>query len=184
MQSLSCRSPIVARRLAASGIFWITVEQLDRDTLRPAEEANLDPRPWRMWFLGELDALLSEVGRDCIDAGDGKAEMIETLIRRDWRRIDAVAGIDLRQKDHGAAKLDVYAWLALLRRADHLGVEHSLEPLRGGIRIGRAQVNMIPLIVWHCLLRSGSASLRRAECRAQQPCCAGIRSQTIIKSAQ
>src|SRR5262245_65547198 len=102
-----------------------------------------------MRLLGELDALLPEIGRDCIDARDRKAEMVETLIRRDWRRIDAVTGIDLCKKDHGATKPDVHAWLALLCRADHLCAEHALEPLRGGIRIGRAQVNMIPLIVWH-----------------------------------
>src|SRR5262245_52729824 len=102
-----------------------------------------------MRLLGKFDAFLPEIGRDCIDARDRKAEMVETLIGRDRRRIDAVTGIDLGQKDLGSAEPDVHAWLALLRRADHFGAEHALEPLRGGLRIGCAQVNMIPLIVWH-----------------------------------
>src|SRR5262245_64168872 len=112
MQSFSCLPRGVARQRAASGIFRIAVEQLDGNALRPAQKADLDAGSRRMRLLGELDALLPEIGRDCIDARDRKAEMVETLIRRDWRRIDAVTGIDLCKKDHGAAKPDVHAWLA------------------------------------------------------------------------
>src|SRR4026209_2663991 len=102
-----------------------------------------------MRLLGEIDTLLPEIGRDCINARNRKAEMVEALIRRDRRRIDAVTGIDLGQEDHGAPEPDVHARLSLLRRTDHLGAKHALEPLRGGVRIGRAQMNVIPLIVWH-----------------------------------
>src|SRR5262249_40212072 len=130
-------------------IFGIAVEQLDGNALRPAQEADLYAGPGRMRLLGEFDTLFPQVGRDCIDARDRKAKVIEALIGRDRRRGHSVTGIDLRREDHGAAKPDVHAWFALLSRADHLGAEHALEPLRGGFRIRRAQMNMIPLIVWH-----------------------------------
>src|SRR4029079_2185848 len=99
----------VARPCAASGIFRIAVEQLDRDALRPAQKADLYPGPGRMRLLGELDTLLPEIGRDCIDARNRKTEMVEALIRRDRCRIDTVTGIDLGQEDHGAAEADVQA---------------------------------------------------------------------------
>ncbi len=102
-----------------------------------------------MRLLGELDALFPEVGRDCIDARNRKAEMVETLIRRDRRRVDPVTGIDLGGEDHGAAEPDVHARLSLLRGADNFSAEHALEPLGRGFRIGRTQMNVIPLEVWH-----------------------------------
>src|SRR4249919_546085 len=67
-----------------------------------------------------------------------KAETVETLIRRDRRRIDAVTGVDLSREDHGAAEPDVHARLSLLRRADDFRAEHTLEPLGRGLRIRRA----------------------------------------------
>jgi hypothetical protein len=70
--------------------------------------------------------------------------MVEPLIGRRGRAIDAVAGGDLREEDVGAAELDVDARLAQLRAADHLRAEHALEPLRGRFRIGRAQMDVIP----------------------------------------
>src|SRR4029079_7828085 len=159
MRLFSCRPSNVARWLTASGIFRIAVEQLNRDALRSAQKADLYAGPRRMRLLGKLDTLLPEIGRDCIDARNRKTEMVEALIRRDRCRIDTVTGIDLGQEDHGAAEPDVHARLALLRPAGHLGAEHAFEPLRGGLRIGRAQMNLIPLIVWH---RSFSVIAMRA----------------------
>src|SRR5262245_7913096 len=175
----------LARQRAASGIFRIAVEQLDGNALRPAQKADLYAGPGRMRLLGELDTLFPEIGRDGIDARNRKAEMVKALIGRLGRRIDAVIGVDLSREDHGTAELDIHARLALLRRPDHLGTEHALEPLRGGLRIGRAQVNMIPLIVWHWSFSILAVrSLGGAEWPAQQPCCRGVRSRTIMKSAQ
>src|SRR5262249_41037986 len=93
------------QRKGASRIFRIAVEQFDGNALGSTQEADLDAGPRRMWLLRELDALLLEIGRDRIDARNRKAEMVETLIRRNWCRVDAVAGINLCQKDHGAPKL-------------------------------------------------------------------------------
>src|SRR5664280_1000554 len=103
----SCRPP--------SGVFRIAIQQLDRNALRPAQEADLDARPRRRRLLGELDALLLEVGGNGVDAGNRQAEMVEPLIGRRGRAIDAVAGGDLREEDIGAAELDVDARLAQLR---------------------------------------------------------------------
>jgi hypothetical protein len=71
-----------------------------------------------MRLLGELDALFPEIGRNCVDARNRKAEMVEALIGvtgPDSRR----RRIDLGRKDHGAAEPDIDTRLALLRRTDH-----------------------------------------------------------------
>ena len=63
--------------------------------------------------------------------GDCQAEMIEPLIGRRWRRVDAITGIDLGGEDHRAAELDIDARLSEHGAADDLGTEHALKPLRG-----------------------------------------------------
>src|SRR5262245_7987344 len=77
--------------------------------------------------------------------------MVEALIGRHRRGIDAVGGRDRRDEDVGAAELEVDARLALLHAADDLGAEHALEPLRGRLRIRAAQVDVIPGICRHLL---------------------------------
>src|SRR4051794_16158619 len=75
--------------------------------------------------------------------------MVEALIGRGGRGIDAVAGCDRRDEDVGAAELEVDARLALLHAADDLSAEHALEPLRGRLRIRAAQVDVIPGVGRH-----------------------------------
>jgi hypothetical protein len=70
--------------------------------------------------------------------------MIQTLVGGCWWRIDTISRRDLGSKDHRTPKLDIDAWLTLLRGADHLGAEHALKPLRHSLRIRSAQVDVIP----------------------------------------
>src|SRR6185437_13280332 len=136
-------------RSLSSGVFRVAIQQLDRNALRPAQEAYLDTRPRRIRLLGELDTLLLEIGGDDVDIADRQPEMIEPLIRSSRRSIHAVAGLDLRGEDIGAAELDVDTRLAGLHGAHDLRAEHALEPLRGSFRIGRAQMNVIPSNIRH-----------------------------------
>src|SRR5690348_13702031 len=115
-----CLSPCQIRQIAVSSIFRIAVEQFDRDALRPTQKANLDAGSRRMRLLGELDAFGFEVGGDGINAGDREAEMIEALIGRGRRCVDAITRRDRRNEDVGTAKLEIDARFASLRRADHL----------------------------------------------------------------
>ena len=91
-----------------------------------------------------FDALGLQLGGDRVDAGDRQPEMVEALVRRRRRRVDAVAGLDRGDEDVGAADLQVDARRALLHGADHFGAQHLLEPLRGRLRIGAAQMDVVP----------------------------------------
>src|SRR5665213_3556174 len=108
----------------ALGVFRVAIQQLDRNALRSAQEADLDARPWRIRLLGELDTFLLEIGGDDVDIANRQPEMIEPLIGRGGWRIDAVAGLDLGSEDIGAAEFDVDARLAGLRGAHDLRAEH------------------------------------------------------------
>src|ERR1700722_10057881 len=127
----------------------VAIQQLDRDAFRAADEAHPRAGPHRGRLAGELDALGFEICRDGVDAADREAEMIESAIRCGRRRVDAVAGFDRRDEDVGAAEFEIDARLALLHGADHLGAEFLLEPLRHAIRIGGAQMNVVPRILRH-----------------------------------
>src|SRR5580700_8849113 len=70
--------------------------------------------------------------------------MIEAAIRDRRSVIDSLTGRDRRDKNLGAAEMQIDARLALLHAAQHLGAEHFLEPLRHRLGIGGAQMNMIP----------------------------------------
>src|ERR1700728_1181338 len=124
-QGLACsaatrsRSARSAARDGRSSI--LALEQLDGHAFGPADEADAHAWPRRGRLLGELDALGLEVGGDRIDTTDRKPEMVETLVGRGRRRIDAVTGRDRGDEDVGAADLEVDARLALLHGADHLG---------------------------------------------------------------
>src|SRR6185437_10636079 len=115
-----------------------------------------------MWLLGKLDALRLQIGGDCVYAAYRQAEMIKPLIGRHRRRIDAVAGFDFRNENLCPAQLEIDARLALLRRADHFGAEHALEPLRGRFRIRAAQVNVIPRVIRHDVSPLSGAENTRA----------------------
>src|SRR6516164_11281483 len=87
----------------------------------------------------EFDALLFQLGGNRIDAAYGKAKVIEATIRRDRRRVHAVARSDWSDKDVGAAKLEIDARFALLHAANDLRAEHRFEPLRHRFGFGGAQ---------------------------------------------
>src|SRR5262249_31018835 len=145
-------------------------EELDRDSLRAADEADAHARADRGRLARELDALGLDLGGDRIDVVHREPEMIEPLIGRHGRRVDAVALLDLGDEHVGAAELDVDS----PRAANDDAAENILEPRRGRLRIGAAQVDMVPgddrhdvvlpLLLWTQPL--GGVKLLAARCSA------------------
>src|SRR5579871_1221892 len=138
-----------------SRIFRIALQQLDGDALRAADEADAHAGADGGRLLGERDAFGLDLGGYRVDVLHRQAEMVEPLIGGGWWRVDAVAGLDLGNEDVGAAELDVDAPVP----ADDDAAEHVLEPGCHRLRIGRAQVNVIPGNDRHWFSPSG---LRRA----------------------
>src|SRR5437660_7130015 len=132
----SCSAPVAS----TSRILLVALQQLDRDALRAAEEADANAWPDRRWLLGELDALGLDLGGDRIDVLYRQPEMIEPLVGCGGRRVDAVARRYRRDEHVGPAELDVDAPGA----ADDNPAENVLKPGRGRLRIGAAQVDVIP----------------------------------------
>src|SRR5262249_12561815 len=85
--------------------------------------------------------------------------MIEALIGRDGRRVDAAVGRDRRDEDVGPAELQIDARLALLRGADHLGTEHAFVIPRGRLRVGAPQMDVVIGEVGHRVPPGRSASV-------------------------
>ncbi len=139
------------------------LEQLDRHAFGRTDEADANARPHGGRLLGELNALGLEVGGDRVDAGDREAEVVEPAIGRGRRWIDAVAGLHRCDEDVGAAELQVDARRPLLHGADHLGAEHAFVPLRGPLRIGGAQVDMVPGEFGHRWILLVLVEIRRAD---------------------
>src|SRR5262249_47953255 len=131
--------------------------------LRPAEEADAHARPNRGRLFGEHDALGLELGGHRVDAADREPEMIKALAGCGRSRIDAVARLDRREEDVGAAELEIDARLALLHRADQLRTKHALEPLSGCLRVRAAQVDMIPGVGGHYCSPRGSITAKPSE---------------------
>src|ERR1700734_180503 len=106
-------SPFTGRRshrtvaLLLSRILLVALEQFDRDTLRPADEADANARPNGRRPPGELDTLGLDLGGHRIDVLHAQSEMIEPLIGCYGWAIDAVSCGDRRDEHVGAAKLDV-----------------------------------------------------------------------------
>src|SRR5205807_1861986 len=109
-----------------SCVFLVALQKLDRDALRTADEADAYAGPYRGRLPRELDALGLDLGRDLVDVLHRQSEMIEPLIGRDGRGVDAVAGRDRRDEHVGAAELDVDP----SRTADDDAAENVLEPGR------------------------------------------------------
>jgi hypothetical protein len=84
-------------------------------------------------------------------------EMIEALVRRDRRRIDALPARDRRNEDIGATELEVNTRLALLHGADDLGAKHAFVPLGGRFGVGCAQMDMVPSVRGHRSISIGVA---------------------------
>src|SRR5262249_13694066 len=127
----------------------IALQQLDRDPLRPADEAHAYTRPYRGRLLGKYDALGLELGRHGVDAAHGEPEMIEALIGRARRRIDTLVGRVRRDNDVGAAQLEDGTPLALLHAAEPLGPESAFEPSGRRLLIRAAQVDGNPGVLGH-----------------------------------
>src|SRR5258706_9723770 len=85
-------------------IFLVALEQLNRDALRAADEADPDSRPNGRRLLRELDALGFDLGGHRVDVFYRQPEMIEPLIGRLRRRVDALAGRNRRDDHVGAAE--------------------------------------------------------------------------------
>ncbi len=81
-----------------------------------------------------------DLGGDRVDILHRQPEMVEPLMGRHRRRVDAVSRGHRRDEDVGAAELDVDAAGA----ADDHAAEHVFEPGRGRLGIGTAQVDVIP----------------------------------------
>src|ERR1700722_11285225 len=73
------------------GVFLVALQELDRDALRAADEADAHPWPDRRWLPGELDAFGPDFGGHRIDVLHRQPEMIEPLIGGHRRGVDAVA---------------------------------------------------------------------------------------------
>src|SRR5258708_13342445 len=86
-------------------IFLVALEQLDRDALRAADEADADSRPNGRRLLRELHALGLDLRGHRIYVFYCQPEMIEPLVGRLRRRVDAVAGRDRCDEHVGAADL-------------------------------------------------------------------------------
>src|ERR1700722_8004398 len=142
---LSARLPLVSqvapgRGARPSGILLVALEEFDRDTLRPADEADPNARPDGCRFPGELDALGPDLGGYRVDIPQSQSEMIEPLIGGCRRAVDAVSRRDRRDENVGAAKFDVDPPGA----TDDYAAEDILKPGSRRLRIGTAQMNMVP----------------------------------------
>src|ERR1700744_2095285 len=121
-------------------VLLFALEQFDRDPLRSADEADADARADSGGLLGELDALGLDLGGDRVDVLYGEPEMIEALVGRHRRGVDAIARRDPRAEHIGAAELDVDAPGA----ADDDAAEDFLQPGGGCLRVRAAQVDVVP----------------------------------------
>src|SRR5665213_1879505 len=144
----------------ASGVFLVALQKLDRDALRPADEADPQAGSDRGRLPGKLDALGLDLGRHRVNVLHGQAEMIESLIGRHRRGMAAVAGGDGRDEDVGSAELDVDP----PRAANDFPAEDIVEPGRGRLRIRTAQVNVIPGDCRHCRLSHWLVGRRAMPC--------------------
>src|SRR6476646_9503639 len=121
-------------------VFLVALEQLDRDALRAADEADPDSRPNGRRLLRELDALGLDLGGHRVDVFYRQPEMIEPLIGRLRRRVNAVAGRNRRDEHVGAAELDVDPPGA----TDDHAAEDIFKPGRRRLWIRTAQMDLIP----------------------------------------
>src|SRR6185437_9320467 len=137
---------------APSRVLLVALEQLDRDALRPADEADADAGPDRRWLHGEFDAFCLDLGGHRVDILYGQAEMVEPLIRRDGRGVDAIAGRHRGNEHIGAAKLDVDP----PGTANDNAAQDIFEPGGRRLRVGTAQVDVIPSDYRHGGLPFGS----------------------------
>ena len=75
-------SPEVAQCDEASGIFLVALQQLDRNALWAANEADAHAGPDGGRRLGEFDALGLDLGSNRVDVLYSQSEVVEPLIGR------------------------------------------------------------------------------------------------------
>src|SRR5215831_4820671 len=139
------------------------LEQLDRHSLRTAQEGDAHPWPDGGGLHCELGALGLELGHDGIDFRHRQPAMVEALIGslRWW--IDFGVRQDLGHENVGATDLEIDARLALLQRADHLSAKHARVECGCRLKIGAAQVNVVVCELGHAVLpRCDKSPHRRA----------------------
>src|SRR5687768_12968985 len=141
-----------------SRVFLVALQELDGNALRSADEADAYAGPDRCRWLGELDAFGLDLGGDGVDVLYRQPEMVEALIRRHRRGVDAVSGRNRCDGHVGATELDVDS----ARAADDLAAQNIGKPSRGRFRIGTAQVDMVPSYCRHIRLPKPRA--RRGDC--------------------
>jgi hypothetical protein len=73
-------SPEVAQCDESSGIFLIALQQLDRNALWAANEADAHARPDSGRWLGEFYALGLDLGSNRVDVLYRQSEVVESLI--------------------------------------------------------------------------------------------------------
>src|SRR6266702_3242330 len=128
------------RRRRVSRILPVALQELDRDALRSADEADTHAGPGCRRFFRELDALGLDLGGDRVDVLYRQSDMVEPLVGRHRRRVDAVTRFDRRDEHLGAAELDVDA----PGSADDLATQDIPQPRGGRFGIGTAQMDVVP----------------------------------------
>src|ERR1700757_3690268 len=154
-----------------SRVLLVALQKLDRDSLRAADETDAHAGADRCRLLGELDALGLDLGCDRVDVFHRQPKMVEPLIGRHGRGIDAAARLDLGNEHVGAAELDIDP----VRSADDDAAQDVLKPCRGRLRVGAAQMDMIPGDDWHGWLSRWFlrvACLPTSVCWPRQSCAA------------
>src|SRR5262249_7628001 len=100
--------------------------------------------PDRLRLHGKLGALLLELGDDVINAADAQPDMLEPEIRWLGRCRDRLLGRNLRDEDGDPTEIEVETPPSVrLYRADDLRAEHFRVPVRGHLRIGAAQMDVV-----------------------------------------
>src|SRR5207253_7806749 len=85
--------------MGSSRVLLVALQKFDRDALRAAQEADAHAGADGGRLLRELDALALDRRRDRVDVLHGEAEMVEHLLGRHRRGVDAVACRDWRGED-------------------------------------------------------------------------------------
>src|SRR5262245_46024104 len=107
-----------------SGVFFVALEQLDRDTFRAADETDTDAGADRGRLTCEFHPLGLDLRGDSVDVLHRQPEVIEALMRMGWRRVDDGAGLERRNENVGASKLDIDSSCS----AHDLATQHIAQP--------------------------------------------------------
>ena len=115
--------------------------------MRAADEADAQAGAHLAHVLGELHTLRFQVDHQRIKPLHRQPEVIEPLIWRHRRRIDAVSDAHRRQENAVSAK----PYIDTRRRRHDLRAQHLGEPPRGCLGVRRANVDVIPCQLRLCI---------------------------------